>query len=122
MLRKAFPMKRSRLAWYFLVALLALVPVVARVMTWKWSRSQAVDPVMAQAGEELFHHEWKPGDPLAGGGDGLGPVFNASSCVACHKQGGPGRRGGVGGNGTTFTGRAGRHGIPPPPETPPPGA
>src|SRR5262249_10305084 len=63
------------------------------------------------AGEELFHHEWKPGDPLAGGGDGLGPVFNASSCVACHKRGGPGGSGGVESNVTTFTVRAGRDGI-----------
>jgi CxxC motif-containing protein (DUF1111 family) len=41
------------------------------------------------AGQELFEHEWQPKDPLAGG-DGLGPVFNARSCVACHFQGGIG--------------------------------
>jgi CxxC motif-containing protein (DUF1111 family) len=41
------------------------------------------------AGKELFEHEWTPNDPLAGG-DGLGPVFNARSCVACHFQGGVG--------------------------------
>src|SRR5437667_12271139 len=101
--REAYPMQRSRLTWYLLAALLALVPVVARVMTWKWSWSQAVDPAMAQAGEELFKHEWKPGDPLAAGGDGLGPVFNASSCVACHKEGGVGGAGGLQHNVTTFT-------------------
>src|SRR2546423_10384482 len=106
--REAFPMQRSRLTWYLLAALLALVPVVARVMTWKLSWSQAVDPAMAQAGEELFKHEWQPGDPLAAGGDGLGPVFNASSCVACHKQGGPGGSGGLESNVTTFTVRAER--------------
>ena len=60
-------MKRSRLTWYLLAALLALVPVGIRVMTWKWSWSQPVDPAMAQAGEELFKHEWMPGDPLAEG-------------------------------------------------------
>jgi len=37
----------------------------------------------------LFEHEWRPHDPLAGG-DGLGPVFNGKSCVACHFQGGVG--------------------------------
>jgi len=37
----------------------------------------------------LFEHEWQPGDSLAGG-DGLGPVFNEHSCVACHFQGGVG--------------------------------
>src|SRR5262245_36661533 len=42
-----------------------------------------------QAGLDLFEHEWEPHDPLAKG-DGLGPVFNARSCVACHFQGGVG--------------------------------
>ena len=41
------------------------------------------------AGLELFEHEWQPHDPMARG-DGLGPVFNARSCVECHFQGGAG--------------------------------
>jgi len=41
-------------------------------------------------GRELFVREWIPGDPRSHRGDGLGPVFNDSSCVACHNQGGPG--------------------------------
>ena len=41
----------------------------------------------------LFEHSWKPHDPMAGG-DGLGPVYNARSCVACHFQGGVGGGGG----------------------------
>jgi CxxC motif-containing protein (DUF1111 family) len=45
-------------------------------------------------GRELFEHEWTPNDPLAHG-DGLGPVFNARSCAACHFQGGLGGGGGV---------------------------
>ncbi|HXG09113.1 MAG TPA: di-heme oxidoredictase family protein [Gemmataceae bacterium] len=44
------------------------------------------------AGKALFEHEWQPNDPLAGG-DGLGPVFNARSCAACHFQGGIGGSG-----------------------------
>ena len=44
-------------------------------------------------GRELFIHEWTPDDPLSGDGDGLGPVFNANSCVACHSQGGAGGAG-----------------------------
>ncbi|QVL32471.1 thiol oxidoreductase-like protein [Telmatocola sphagniphila] len=44
-------------------------------------------------GQELFNHEWQVNDPLAHG-DGLGPVFNAKSCVACHFQGGIGGGGG----------------------------
>lgn len=43
-----------------------------------------------ELGHRLFTHEWQPHDPLAHGGDGLGPVFNARSCVACHFQGGTG--------------------------------
>jgi mono/diheme cytochrome c family protein len=46
-----------------------------------------------EAGAMLFQHEWQPNDPIAHG-DGLGPVFNDRSCVACHFQGG------VGGGGT----------------------
>lgn len=41
-------------------------------------------------GGELFNREWLPKDARARGGDGLGPVFNDSSCVACHNQGGSG--------------------------------
>ncbi len=44
------------------------------------------------AGLELFQHEWQPHDPSASG-DGLGPVFNAKSCVECHFQGGAGGSG-----------------------------
>jgi cytochrome c peroxidase len=41
------------------------------------------------AGQEVFEHEWEANDPLAEG-DGVGPVYNARSCVACHNQGGVG--------------------------------
>src|SRR5262249_26258860 len=41
-------------------------------------------------GKELFTREWIAGDPRSYGGDGLGPVFNDTSCVACHNQGGIG--------------------------------
>lgn len=44
----------------------------------------------AVSGEEIFLREWLAGDPRSHGGDGLGPVFNDSSCVACHNQGGAG--------------------------------
>ena len=48
-----------------------------------------------KAGEALFTHKWQPNDTLAALGDGLGPVFNASSCVECHFQGGTGGGGGL---------------------------
>ena len=54
-----------------------------------------------EAGRELFEHEWKINDPLAKG-DGLGPVFNAKSCVACHFQGGVGGGGEVAHNAVGF--------------------
>lgn len=41
-------------------------------------------------GREIFLREWLPNDPRGHGGDGLGPVFNDTSCVACHNLGGAG--------------------------------
>ncbi len=58
-------------------------------------RSPAV-PVATKStidGAEIFTREWIPGDKRSHGGDGLGPVFNDSSCVACHNQGGTGGAG-----------------------------
>ena len=46
------------------------------------------DPVAV--GYEIFNREWMPNDPRGHGGDGLGPVYNDSSCVACHNSGGSG--------------------------------
>jgi CxxC motif-containing protein (DUF1111 family) len=54
-----------------------------------------------EAGRQLFEREWTANDPLAHG-DGLGPVFNAKSCVFCHFQGGVGGGGEVGHNATHF--------------------
>jgi CxxC motif-containing protein (DUF1111 family) len=45
---------------------------------------------VAPDGKELFQREWIANDPRSHGGDGLGPVFNDSSCVACHNLGGAG--------------------------------
>lgn len=53
---------------------------------------QAVSPASIQQGQELFEREWQPRNPLLGS-DGLGPLFNAKSCVACHNQGGTGGAG-----------------------------
>lgn len=44
-------------------------------------------------GRELFSRTWNPNDPRCHGGDGLGPVYNATSCVECHGLGGPGGAG-----------------------------
>lgn len=47
----------------------------------------------AVSGEEIFKREWIPNDPRSHGGDGLGPMFNESSCIGCHNQGGAGGAG-----------------------------
>ena len=54
------------------------------------SRDQTGTP---PAGRELFERVWAKDDPTGHGGDGLGPVFNGQSCVACHNLGGSGGAG-----------------------------
>jgi CxxC motif-containing protein (DUF1111 family) len=60
----------------------------------------AAEPARDQTaqGQELFVRQWVPGDSRSRGGDGLGPLYNESSCIACHNLGGPGGAGGTGKN------------------------
>ena len=55
----------------------------------------APGPEDAQAarGRDLFLRHWLTNDPRGRGGDGLGPLYNATSCVDCHRQGGHGGAG-----------------------------
>jgi CxxC motif-containing protein (DUF1111 family) len=52
-----------------------------------------------QVGEAIFRHNWARPDqwqglrPLGEQGDGLGPVYNDVSCIACHSLGGDGGAG-----------------------------
>jgi len=62
---------------------------ITRVTAAGADRSKPDRNVLAQ-GRELFEREWLPGDSRSHGGDGLGPVYNDSSCVACHNLGGTG--------------------------------
>ena len=55
----------------------------------------------SRLGRELFTHRFTEHDPLTGG-DGLGPVYNASSCVECHNQAGVGGGGPVDNNVTVY--------------------
>lgn len=96
-------MSKSYRAWRALAGLLVLLLPSPRMLPRDNPSPPVVDPAMARTGEMLFKHEWQPNDPLAAGGDGLGPVFNATSCVACHHQAGPGGGGGLEHNVTTFT-------------------
>jgi CxxC motif-containing protein (DUF1111 family) len=98
-------MKRLCGALCWVGLLTVIVPVGYRTTGWllRVDLRPKTDALSSQAGRELFLHEWTPGDPLAVRGDGLGPVFNASSCVACHKQGGDGGSGSLEHNVTVFT-------------------
>jgi CxxC motif-containing protein (DUF1111 family) len=51
------------------------------------------DKAALALGKELFTREWIAGDRRSHAGDGLGPVYNAQSCAACHQQGGIGGAG-----------------------------
>jgi CxxC motif-containing protein (DUF1111 family) len=46
-------------------------------------------------GAELFARDFLPNDSREPGGDGLGPFYNETSCIACHHHGGPGGAGPV---------------------------
>ncbi|HWE36099.1 MAG TPA: di-heme oxidoredictase family protein [Isosphaeraceae bacterium] len=53
----------------------------------------AVEDAAVAEGRELFLRDWTPRDSRSRAGDGLGPVYNERSCVACHGQGAPGGAG-----------------------------
>ncbi len=57
--------------------------------------SEPSKPDLVAIGYEIFNREWIPGDSRSHGGDGLGPVYNDTSCVACHNSGGSGGAGPV---------------------------
>jgi CxxC motif-containing protein (DUF1111 family) len=84
-----------------------IVLILAAAPAWKLAERlsrpgpRVISASVRTAGLELFRHEWTPGDPLARG-DGLGPVFNARSCVECHNQGGAGGGGPVANNVTVY--------------------
>jgi CxxC motif-containing protein (DUF1111 family) len=76
-------------------------PVAWRIAQWERAAPVELDPAEVAAGKELFNHVFTPNDPLTKG-DGVGPVYNAASCVACHYQGGVGGSGSLKENVTTY--------------------
>ena len=76
--------------WISVAAGCAVLSVVGFVLTC-WQRAPSAETIAA--GKVLFNHEFNVDDALCGEGDGLGPVFNERSCVACHFQGGAGGSG-----------------------------
>jgi CxxC motif-containing protein (DUF1111 family) len=53
--------------------------------------SAGADALDAQAGKALFKRQWVPAPASTDASDGLGPLFNARSCSACHQGGGGAR-------------------------------
>lgn len=98
---------------HWVVLVLVLAPAWKVVERLRQPGPRAVSAAAAAEGQVLFNHEWTPNDPLAKG-DGLGPVFNATSCVGCHNQGGAGGGGAVAQNVTVY-GLVGQpeHKVPP---------
>ncbi len=95
-------MKWSYPAWCIGIIVLIAAPVTLRVLSWPEEQSQQASEEDIQDGKILFTHEWTAKDPLCPNGDGVGPVYNATSCAACHRQGGLGGAGGEEHNVTTF--------------------
>jgi CxxC motif-containing protein (DUF1111 family) len=73
----------------------ALLVVATSAITFALAGDQQPAQDVVARGAELFATEWLPRqrDAKGGLGDGLGPVYNETSCVACHHQGGPGGAG-----------------------------
>ncbi|QDT10203.1 di-heme oxidoredictase family protein [Planctomycetes bacterium K23_9] len=61
----------------------------------------SASPEMINQGRALFEREWPATNPSLGS-DGLGPLFNGKSCIACHNQGGVGGAGEAKFNAMTF--------------------
>lgn len=95
-------MSRQTLGAAVLCAALA-APIALRAVTERPVAPKPVDPAAAEAGKTLFLHEFTEKDPLCPNGDGVGPVFNAGSCVECHRQAGVGGSGPLEANVTLFT-------------------
>ncbi len=65
------------------------------------SAAHAVSPEQPALGQQLFTQLFAPTE-LTENGDGLGPLFNHTSCVACHHSGGVGGSGDHRFNARTF--------------------
>ena len=45
------------------------------------------DPLLAAAGKALFERNWVAAPASVAASDGLGPLYNARGCAACHPGG-----------------------------------
>jgi CxxC motif-containing protein (DUF1111 family) len=106
---------RQAMKWilgYAVGAILLVAPAGVRVWLRPLATPGSLDAAAVHEGKMLFTHEWTVNDPLCPTGDGLGPVYNATSCVQCHSEGGVGGSGGLKHNVTTFSIPAARPGKP----------
>lgn len=83
-----------RMFWLELLAAMALTLAALATGT----RAMAMDGLDAALGKALFDRQWVAAPASTDTADGLGPLFNARACAACH-QGGGGARFPVGGHG-----------------------
>jgi CxxC motif-containing protein (DUF1111 family) len=73
-------------------------------------------PERVALGRTLFQRTWRPQDLRSHNGDGLGPVYNETSCVACHNLGGSGGGGSLRRNAVIVTPLTTRGDRRPPPD------
>ncbi len=78
---------RSSLIFVATVATLALAMSTSQFA----SADDETPAPSVELGKELFKRDWSKHKPTQG--DGLGPMFNAVSCVECHEMGGVGGAG-----------------------------
>lgn len=52
---------------------------------------RAQDPVLRDVARSVFAREWTPAGAASASAGGLGPLYSATSCEACHAGGGRGR-------------------------------
>ena len=95
---------------YAVGAVVLLAPVGVRLLMRSEPMPQTLAESAVSQGKMLFTHEWTVNDPLCPTGDGLGPVYNGTSCAQCHHQGGVGGSGTLDNNVTTFANLSARRG------------
>ena len=81
-----------RMLLHTILATTLLTGLLVTSVSLKAVEPKGINPEQIMHGKALFEREWPARNPALGG-DGLGPLHNAKSCVACHHQGGIGGSG-----------------------------
>jgi CxxC motif-containing protein (DUF1111 family) len=96
-------------------ALLSVALTAIAVLPTAVAAGDIADP--AELGRDLFVRRFMAGEIQPEGGDGLGPLFNHSSCAACHRQAALGGGGGIELNVTLLSAQLANPGNRPPQKT-----